>query len=298
MIPREDARLDAPDVPQASAGAECQIAPVADQALVASRPPPEDPPVTLMTPRCGQPRARPSRSASSTHGELPRSASRRVIRILCADDHAFLVEGLSATFKLEGDLDIVGTIPTAAGLVSEVQRLRPNVVLLDINMPGPDPFQAADDARRICPNTRVVFLSAFVKDQYINAALKAGAWGYLCKSDDIAFVVDSIRRVAGGEFVFSPTVAARCTPASCPGSVRRPSATHGGAAPKLYALTRREEEVLRLIGRGLSRSAIARTLSRSPKTIDGHREKIMQKLDIHTNPDLVRYAIREGLAEA
>jgi two-component system response regulator NreC len=215
----------------------------------------------------------------------------RKIRILCVDDHAFLVEGLRSRFALEPDMEVVGRLSTAEQLVPEVKRLRPDIVLLDIEMPGPDPFEAAEDLHRICPDAKVVLLSAYVRDHYLSAALRAGAWGYFSKGDDTDAIVEGIRKVAGGGFALGPKVAERCKPVK-PG--RRPAAA---PASRLEGLTSREQEVLRLIGRGLSRVEIAKHLCRSPKTIDGHRERIMAKLDIHTTPDLVRFAIREGLAE-
>jgi DNA-binding NarL/FixJ family response regulator len=178
----------------------------------------------------------------------------RPIRVLCVDDHAFLVAGLRARFELERDVECVGELESADRLVMEAKRLQPDVVLLDIEMPGPDPFEAVEDLHRALPKVRTVFLSAYVRDHYISAAVNAGAFGYFSKSDDTEEIIDTL----------SP----------------------------------REQEVLRMIGRGMTRDAIAGALCRSPKTIDGHREKIMEKLDIHDRGELVRFAIREGLAEA
>lgn len=216
----------------------------------------------------------------------------RKIRVLCVDDHAFLVDGLRARFELEPDIDLAGRLPSADNLVTEAKRLKPDVVLLDIEMPGVDPFEAADDLRRICPSSRVVLLSAYVRDHYLTAALRAGAWGYFSKGDDADTIIAGIRSVARGEFALGPKVAERCRPAK---PARR--AKSEPPASRLDALTAREQEVLRLIGRGLSRVDIAKQLCRSPKTVDGHRERIMSKLDIHTTSDLIRFAIREGLAE-
>jgi DNA-binding NarL/FixJ family response regulator len=218
---------------------------------------------------------------------------KRPIRILCVDDHAFLVEGLRARFDLESDLECLGRLGSAETLLSEARQLEPDVVLLDIEMPGPDPFEAADDVRRHFPRTRVIFLSAYVRDHYISAAINAGAWGYFAKGDEPEALIDGIRRVARGEFAFGPQILDRCRHAT--GQRRgRPTPPR----TKLDALSSREQEVLRLIGRGMTRSEIASVLCRSPKTIDGHREKIMEKLDIHDRGELVRFAIREGLVEA
>lgn len=214
------------------------------------------------------------------------------IRILCVDDHAFLIEGLQARFELERDLECVGSLSTAQHLVKQAKLLSPDIVLLDIEMPGPDPFEVTDDLRRQCPNVKVVFLSAYVRDHYISAATKAGAWGYLSKSEDADTIIKEIRKVARGEFAFSPKVQERCQPP-------RPFQQKQNSLPstRLESLTPREQEVLRMIGRGMSRIDIAETLSRSPKTVDGHRESIMHKLDIHDRGELVRFAISEGLVE-
>lgn len=218
------------------------------------------------------------------------------IRILCVDDHAFLVEGLNARFELEDDLELVGRLPNADNLVSEVKRTKADIVMLDIEMPGPDPFESLAELKRHCEDTRTIMLSAYIKDHYIDAAYKAGAWGYFCKSDDTNEIIKGIRKVASGEFALGPKVQERCQPMR---GLRRDKGKAGSTpTSKLDLLTPRELEVLRMIGRGMTREAIAQTLSRSPKTIDGHRELIMKKLDIHDRGELVRFAIREGLVEA
>ena len=219
--------------------------------------------------------------------------SKPTIRILCVDDHAFLVEGLIARFTLEPDFEIVGRLSTAENLVEEAKRTRAQIVLLDIEMPGPDPFDALAELRRQAEDIKVIMLSAYIRDHYIESAYKAGAWGYFCKSDEMNALVEGIRKVAGGEFALGPKVQERCQPVK-----RKYAGEQAVPRTKLESLTPRESEVLRLIGRGMSRTEIANTLSRSPKTIDGHRELIMKKLDIHDRGELVRFAIREGLAEA
>ncbi len=215
------------------------------------------------------------------------------IRVLCVDDHAFLIDGLRARFELAKDLECVGHLESAERLLSEAMVLRPEVVLLDIEMPGPDSFEAAEDLQRTLPEARVIFLSAYVRDHYISAAVNAGAYGYFSKSDEPNEIIEGIRKVARREeFAFGPKVKARCKP--------KKGVTRGQVAPpstKLDTLSPREQDVLRMIGRGMTRSEIAETLCRSVKTIDVHREKIMKKLDIHDRGELVRFAIREGLVE-
>lgn len=217
------------------------------------------------------------------------------IRVLCVDDHGLLMEGLKARLEVEPDIEVVGCLEHAGELAAEVQRLRPDLVLLDIEMPGPDVFDAADDLRRRFPNTRVAILSAHVRDHYLTAAFRAGVWGYFAKGDEVKSLIAGLRRIARGEFVLGPSVAERAEPTRLRSRHRL---TGEDMCSKLDLLTGREQEVLRLIGRGMSRAQIATTLARSPKTVDGHRERIMEKLDIHTSPELVRFAIREGLVEA
>jgi two-component system, NarL family, response regulator NreC len=214
------------------------------------------------------------------------------IRILCIDDHAFLVDGLKARFDLEPDIEMVGRLPSADDAVVEARRLRPHIILMDIEMPGVDPFEAVEDLKAQLPETRVIMLSAYVRDHYVSAAFKAGVWGYFSKSDDPDSIIAGIRKVDRGEMAMGPEVEERTKAA-------HKQSADDAAAPraKLETLSKREQEVLRMIGRGMSRTQIADAICRSPKTVDGHRERIMAKLDLHTTTDLVRFAIREGLAE-
>lgn len=214
------------------------------------------------------------------------------IRILSVDDHPFLFEGLRARLAAEPDLECVGHLGSAANLVQEVKRLQPHVVLLDIAMPGPDPFEALGDLRKRVPEVKTIVLSAYVRDHYVEAATKAGAWGYVSKADSPDLIVEAIRRVVAGEFVMGTEVAERCK------VVREGEAPSPGAPTSKFALlTPREQQILRLIGKGMSRAAIAKTIFRSPKTVDAHRNSIMEKLGFNSRVDLVRYAIREGLVE-
>lgn len=221
------------------------------------------------------------------------------VRVLCVDDHAVLVEGLKAQFAIDKRIQCDGYLPTAQGLLEEVTRLMPNVVLLDIEMPGPDVFEMADRLRHKHPDVRFIFLSAHVRDGYLTAAYKCGAWGYFSKADDLDAIVNGIMDVArseGGAFIMGPKVKERFQPAAG----RAAAITNRARAPQtaLQSLTVREIEVLRLIGKGFARNDIAEELSRSAKTIDGHQERIMKKLDVTSRAELVRFAIREGLAEA
>lgn len=229
------------------------------------------------------------------------------VRVLCVDDHAVLVEGLKAQFAIDDRIKVVSRLPSAEKLLDEVARVRPDIVLLDIEMPGPDVFEMADRMRHRHPNLRFVFLSAHIRDGYLAAAYKCGAWGYFAKGDELEDIVAGIKQLAqstSGTFVMGPKVKQRCAQAAASSPTSRPKPLNESTkadAPvttPLESLTSREIEILRLIGKGLSRVEIAKELSRSAKTIDGHQERMMRKLSIETRADLMRFAIREGLAEA
>lgn len=210
-------------------------------------------------------------------------------RILCVDDHAFLAEGLRTRLDAEADMQFVGHLESADRLLETVQKLRPDIVLLDIDMPGRDPFDALVDLKRDAPRTRAIMLSAHVRDRYIDLAYKAGAWGYLSKGDSPDSIVAGIREVVAGRVASSPSVQERMEE-SKPG--------RDATQSRLETITRRELEILRMIAKGMGRTEIAAELHRSPMTIDNHRKSIMKKLDIHDRGELIRFAIAEGLVEA
>lgn len=223
-------------------------------------------------------------------------ASKQKIRVMCVDDHAFLVEGLKSRLLAEPDLEFAGSLHNLERVAEEAQRLQASIVLVDIEIPGPDVFEVILDLARRCPSVRPIVLSAYVRDHYIDSALAAGAWGYLSKSDDPASIMEGIRKVASGDFAFGPEVAQRVGAKDHRASPAAPASAK--PATKLHLLTPREQQILRMIGRGHSRVEIAKTIHRSPKTVDAHRASVMDKLGIHDRVELARYAIREGLVEA
>lgn len=233
----------------------------------------------------------------------------RSVKVVCVDDHAVLVEGLKAQFAIDGHIEIIGRLRTAARLVEEVERLRPQAVLLDIEMPGPDVFEIASRLSRSHPEIRLIVLSAHVRDACISASFAAGACAYFAKSDELEDIVRGIHEVMALQpesFLLSPKVRERCRPVSTSAIAPHTYRTvHGNAASsatqprtRVASLTPREIQILRMIGKGLSRVQIAAQLCRSAKTVDGHQERMMKKLDIVTRADLMLFAIREGLARA
>ena len=248
-------------------------------------------------------RENPERAFPSSPARIDASGTaeaRAEVRVLCVDDHAVLVEGLRAQFAIEGRIRIVGRLPSADRLQDEVDRLNPDVVLLDIEMPGPDVFETADRLRHAHPKLRFAFLSAHIRDGYLSAAYRCGAWGYFAKGDELEDIVAGITEIAhsrAGTFAMGPKVRQRCSTPHPKDAVVDAQSAPRPVTP-LEALTAREVEVLHLIGKGLSRNEIAKELSRSAKTIDGHQERMMKKLRVTSRAELMRLAIREGFAEA
>jgi len=266
---------------------------------------------TRTAPRSAAPdRAEKIAHTRSDTGSDASGGGSRTVRVLCVDDHPVLIEGLRTQFGISGRVEIVGRLPTAARLLQEVERLRPDGVLLDIEMPGPDAFESADRLKRTHPDVRIIVLSAHVRDAFITAAFRSGACAYFAKSDclvDIETGIVKAMRSPPGSFVLGPKVLEHArvlapdTPAAAGfGGSQEGRFTVCTETPKtlVSSLSPREVEVLRLIGKGLSRVQIAKELCRSAKTVDAHQARIMQKLGIEARADLMRFAIREGLAQA
>lgn len=212
-------------------------------------------------------------------------------RIVLADDHAILREMLAQRLALEPDFEIVAAVPDADQALAAVRAQPVDLLVLDIDMPGLSPFAAARQVRAECPATRVVFLSAYLRDGYLAQVLAVEAAGYLVKEDAPDAIVDGLRRAARGRIAFSPAVRARLV-AQQGGVV-----LSGTPTGRLSLLTPRELEVLRYLASGLSRKELARTMQISAKTVEQHCDHLMQKLGIHDRVELARFAIREGLVE-
>jgi len=256
----------------------------------------------------GAKRSGRSKSARAPVPAKPNMPGGRRLRVMCVDDHIVLIEGLKARFAIDGGIEVVGQLPTAARLVEEVGRLRPDVVIMDIEMPGPDAFEMTDRLKRKHPDVQVIVLSAHIRDAFISASFRSGVCAYFAKSDELDDIVRGIYEVAhrkSGSFLLGPKVSERCRPITDKSELAVGMASNGAhgftvkfPATLMDSLTNREEEILRLIGKGMSRAQIAAQLCRSIKTIDAHQGRLMRKLGMHTRADLVRLAIREGLAQA
>ncbi len=211
------------------------------------------------------------------------------IRILLADDHTLVRAGISSLLKnLEG-VEVIAEASDGREALRLVRVHRPDVVLMDIAMPGLNGLEAAARIAKIFPHVRVIILSMHVNEEYVLQALRAGAAGYLVKGADAAELEVAIRAVARGETYLSPTVSKHVVT----DYIQRIS----GETTSLELLTPRQREVLQLIAEGYSTKKIAHTLKISVKTVETHRMQLMERLDIHDIAGLVRYAIRVGLVK-
>lgn len=221
-----------------------------------------------------------------------RRTDSRVSRILLVDDHALVRSTVASTVEEEPDLTVVATASNAQEAVHAAIREHPDVIVMDVDMPGLICFDAARQIGARCHDTKLLFLSAFTNDHYISQAIQAGARGYLTKAEPPAVLIRAIREVAAGGSFFSAAIVSRLIVDK--GGIRL------ATEPKTRAsrLTQRELEVLRYVARGHSKKDIARTMHLSTKTVDNHCSNLMSKLDIHDRVELARFAIREGLTEA
>jgi len=217
---------------------------------------------------------------------------RAPISILLADDHSMVRRLLGSRLADEPDMTVVATVSNADDAIAETIRLRPDIILMDIDMPGLSCFEAAGAIHRHSPGSRIIFLSAFFHDRYIEQAMAVQAWGYITKSEPENSVLEAIRKVSAGVAYFSPDVKARIVVDSQGARL----ASEGRS--RASTLTEREMEVLRYLARGMAKKEIARTMHISVNTVNRHTTSLMGKLDIHDRVELARYAIREGLAEA
>lgn len=210
-------------------------------------------------------------------------------RLLIVDDQALVREILGWRLAQEADLDVVGTAEDSAQGLDLALRLRPDLILLDIDMPGLSPFELARRVRDESPDTAIFFLSGYVQDGYVAQALQAGARGYATKGQTPETLLGYLRKVLRGGTCFSPEVCGRLE--SDPAT----TTSAGGVRSRIHLLTPRETEVLAYLGKGLSKKEIARLMGLSVKTVDQHCTHLMLKLAIHDRVELAHFAIREGL---
>lgn len=215
------------------------------------------------------------------------------IRVLLAEDHNVVREGLRLLLSTQSDIQVIGEATTGREAIGLAREHCPDVAVLDITMPDVDGIQATVQIRNQCPQTRVLILTMHESDAYFFRSVEAGASGYVLKKAASEDLINAVRAVARGEAFFYPTLARKLLD-SYLGQAQ--SATAAGP-PGFQTLSEREREVFFLIVRGLSNQEIAEQLVISPSTVQTHRSHVLEKLELETTVDLVRYAIRHGLIE-
>ena len=213
-----------------------------------------------------------------------------MIGVLLADDQALVREGFRLIVEVESDIEVVGEAGDGVETVEQAKRLRPDVILMDIRMPGLDGIAATRRLAQAGVAARVLMLTTFDRDDYLYEAMKAGASGFLLKDARRDQLVHAIRTVATGDALLAPALVRRLVEDFC----RRP--TPGvGLPPAVAELTGRELEVLRLVARGLSNAEIAKELFLSGATVKTHLAHVMQKLDVRDRVQAVVLAYECGL---
>jgi len=211
------------------------------------------------------------------------------IKVLIADDHTILREGIRSLLKLYEDIEVVGEAADGNEAVEKVTKLSPDVVLMDIAMPGLGGLEATLEIRKRSPQTKILVLTQYDDREYVFRFLKAGASGYVVKKAAGTELVSAIRSVYRGGSFLSPSVARPVIEGFLHG--QEPPET----ADAYERLTDREKQVLKLVAEGHSNSEIAKMLTLSIKTVMGHRANIMDKLGIHNRTELIKFAIRKRL---
>jgi DNA-binding NarL/FixJ family response regulator len=212
------------------------------------------------------------------------------IRIVLVDDHRLVRAGIRALLEKTPQGEVVGEAADGREAFALIEKQRPDIVLIDIAMPGLNGLDAVDRIKKEWPETKVIILSMHANEEYVVRALRSDVSGYLIKDAAVDELEDAIRTVTEGEVYFSRRISKRV--------IRDYLTNTDEIRGPLEQLSSRQREVLQLIGEGKNTKEIADILRVSVKTIEAHRLQLMQRLDIHDIPGLVKFAIRTGLVSA
>ena len=211
------------------------------------------------------------------------------IRCLVVDDHTLFRAGLRRLLEAEEGFAVIAEAGNAAEALDQVRELQPDVVLMDIGMPGMSSFDAARFMKEELPRVRIVFLTMHEDEQYLTRCLNAGADGYLLKDVPAHKLIQVVRQIHGGKKYMNPELLSKTEDSS---RNRKRSGTKQG-----LALTPRERQVMKMIAEGLSVRQVADRLGLSVKTVEAHKFNLMRKLDLHNRAQLVTYAIRKQIVK-
>lgn len=213
------------------------------------------------------------------------------IHILLADDHTILRAGLKMMLNAQPDMEVVGEAQDGRQALHEAQRLHPDIILMDITMPDMNGIEATKQVKKYLPEVKVLILTMHENEEYVFQALRAGASGYMLKEAADTDLINALHVIQSGNFYLSPTAQS----VMVGDYLQRVRA--GEEKDSYSSLTEREREILKLVAEGFTNNQIAERLVISPKTVDTHRTHIMDKLNLHSRAELVKYAMRRGLLE-
>ncbi len=211
------------------------------------------------------------------------------IRILITDDHTLFRQGIKTLLAAESDIEIVGEASNGAEAVEKVTELRPDIVLMDIGMPGLSSFEATRQIKKARPDTKVLFLTMYDDEDYLVQCMEVGASGYVLKDSPAQQLLAALRDVYRGGSYLSPRMLSQLV------DDFRSRIKTAHRQPRFATLTAREKEILKLLAEGESVKEIAAGLNLSVKTVEAHKFNLMRKLDIHNKAHLVQYAIQKKI---
>lgn len=215
-----------------------------------------------------------------------------MIKIVLADDHAMIRQAIARALADVAGFQIAGQANTAEEALDVVAQQAPQVVLMDISMPGMGGVAATEAIRKEHPQVGVLILTIHDREDYLFQALRAGASGYILKGAGLEELIEAIQTIARGDIYIYPAM----VPKLVTDYLQR-AESGGQEADELSRLTSREREILRFIAEGVGNSKIAEALTLSPHTVRRHREHIMEKLNLHSKAELIRFAVRRGLLQ-
>jgi len=210
-------------------------------------------------------------------------------RIVIVDDHTLMRNGLEAMLKIESDYEVVGVASDGRAAILAAAELRPDIMLMDLNMPRTSGIDAITQIKRQFPEIKIVALTFHKEDKHIHATLEAGADAYVLKDDSRNELLSALSTVARGNSYLSPAICGKVVAGYLSGGQETEK-----KAASWEVLTQREREVIKLIAEGKRTKEIASYLSLSPKTIEKHRTNLMKKLDLHSVSAVTVYAIQNG----
>ena len=212
------------------------------------------------------------------------------IKVLIADDHTILRQGIKALLDNQAEIEVIGEAKDGREALTLIERLLPDVILMDIAMPGLNGLEATRRIKKKFPEIKVLVLTMYTNEEYVFQILNAGANGYLVKETAFQDLISAIKAVYRDEAFMSPSISKKVIN-------RYTQRVRDANDTTSDILTTREREILQLIAEGSSSKKIAEALFISPKTVETHRTHIMDKLNIHNRTDLIKYAIRTGIVD-